>query len=178
MPSRLSIRLYETRAMTRFALAKAPDGAAVHYAAKREDGGVQGEVADGRWRVLRWATELKYLSTSRVGFPLCSAAVVALGSLLTTEINVMSCPALAKPTTGGPRRTDDLEVMAPAYLVAELARVKAVEARACSMMRQASSCRATCHGCLWRQTLGVAKKICLSAVGAMGLTITRYGALL
>lgn len=118
MPSRLSIRLYVTSAMTRLHEPKPLVVLPSIMPPREKTVGWKRGLLVGRWRILRSATESKYLSTSRVGFSMCSARVVALGSLLTRKITVRSYPALAKPMAGGPTRTDDLEVIVPAYLVA------------------------------------------------------------
>jgi hypothetical protein len=73
----------------------------------------------GRWRILWSATESWYLLTSRDGLLSCSGKIVVLESLLARETTVRSYSALASPMGLGPKERDDLDVIAPAGLVAE-----------------------------------------------------------
>jgi hypothetical protein len=57
-----------------------------------------------------------------------------------------------------------------------LTRVPGLEAWACPIMRSVPSCRATRHDFLCRQTTGVAEEVCLTAIGAVGLSFTRQSA--
>jgi hypothetical protein len=128
----------------------------------------------GRWRILWSATESWYLLTSRDGLLSCSGKIVVLESLLARETTVRSYSALASPMGLGPKERDDLDVIAPAGLVAKGLKLDS---------SAGEGGKGLSYDALGTFVPGhtprlprVSKDVCLDAAGAMGLTFTRQNA--
>jgi hypothetical protein len=150
-------------------------GAAVHHAAEKEDNGVEREVAAGAVSDLVVGDRVEVLVDQPGWVVVLLWKAGGAGVTVGQGDNVEVIIGIGQPRGLGPKQSNDLDVVAPAGLVAEGLKPdsgagsggEGLSDDALGTLVQGHTVRLPL-----KTDLGVPEEVCLTAVGAIGLSFT------